>query len=132
MNLRAFSYLLLIATALIVVAAQVFTDQNLLTYLNLLPLLICFVIFERTIRVGGGKWPLLSPLRRACGFGLVVGVVLPLFISHVGWLLRFEGIVADRFSEENFLAFLFLPSIVLISGVIGCITGAIISRFIKS
>ncbi len=127
MNIRSFSYVLLIVTALVIVAAQALTGQDLLTSLDLLPLVLCFIIFEIIIRTGGGEWPLLSPLRRACAFGLVVGVVLPLLTSHVGWLLGFEGIVANHFfSSEDSLAFIFIPFIAFISGAVGSIAGAII------
>jgi hypothetical protein len=130
MNIRTFSYLLLIVTALVVVAAQTLTGQDLLTYLDLLPLILYFIVFEVIIRTGGGKWPLLSPLRRACAFGLVVGVVLPLFTSHLGWLLGFEGVVVNRFfSNEDPLAFVFVPFVAFASGIVGCIAGGIIGWF---
>lgn len=127
MNIKVLSYLLLIVTALVVIAAQALTGQNLLTYLDLLPLILCFGIFEIIIWSGGGKWPRLSPLRRARAFGLVVGVALPLLTSHIGWLLGFEGIVVNRFfSGEDPLAFIFVPFVAFASGIVGYITGGII------
>jgi len=129
MNIKTLSYLLLIVTALVVVAAQAVTGLDLLTSLDLLPLILCFGIFEIIIWSGGGKWPLLSPLRRACAFGLVVGVVLSLFTSHIGWLLGFEGIVVNHFSSNDFLAFVFVPFVAVLSGVAGSIKGAIIGMY---
>jgi hypothetical protein len=70
----------------------------------------------------------LSPQRRAGALGWVVGVVLPLFTSHIGWLLGFEGLVVNRFSSDDSLAFLFIPVVAFASGTVGSIAGGIIGR----
>jgi hypothetical protein len=129
MNIRVFSYLLLVVTALVVVVATTVSDMNLLTYLDLSPLIVCAIVFEGIIRVGGREWSLLSPIRRAVAFGLVVGVVLPLLTSNIGWLLGSEGVVVNQFSIEAFLEFLFIPFVAFVSGIFGGIAGGIIGWY---
>ena len=130
MSIRIFSYILLIVTALLEVVAQALTGQNLLEYLNLFPLILYFIVFEIIIKAGGGKWHLLSPVRRARAFGLVVGVILPLLTSHLSWLLNFEGIFNNRFEDP--LAFVFVPFLALVSGIVGYVAGGIIGLYKKN
>ena len=130
MNMRSLSYFLFSITTLVVVAAQVLIGLDYLIYLNLLPLIVCFIIFKLIILAGGGKWHRLLPSRRAGAFGLVVGTVLPLLTSHIHWLLGYAGILDNHFlSSGDPIAFVYVPFVAFATGIVGCIAGVIIGGY---